>query len=88
MCHELTLDTLWWNALAEDPQNLVLEHLRYIRSATDQLCDDVAIIKQRLGHVEVNLAHVQVTVAEQSVRLDKFDARLGRIEKRLELAEA
>jgi hypothetical protein len=74
-------------------ENLVLEHLRYIRAAvdsTEQLLDALTPrhIETSFAHLQTSLAHVQVQLAEQSVRFDRVGARLARIEKRLELAEA
>jgi hypothetical protein len=71
-------------------ENLVLEHLRYIRAAvdsTEQLLDALTPrhIETSFAHLQASLTHVQV---QQSVRFDRVGARLARSEKRLELAEA
>jgi hypothetical protein len=71
--------------MTEPADNLVLEHLRYMRSALDGVREDMREVKTRIGRLEVNLAQTQLAIAEQSVRLDRLD---GRIEKRLDLAEA
>jgi hypothetical protein len=67
--------------MAEEPQNLVLEHLRYIRGAVDGLRDDMLEMKTRLGLVEE-------TCASLSRRLDRLDERVGRIERRLDITPA
>jgi hypothetical protein len=67
--------------MADEPQDLVLEHLRYIRGAVDGLREDMHEVKTRLGLVEE-------TCASLSRRLDRLDERVGRIERRLELAPA
>jgi len=62
-------------------ENLVLEHLRAIRTNVDRLVDDMQEVKQRLGFLENQYASL-------STRLDRMDERVHRIEKRLELVEA
>jgi hypothetical protein len=75
-----------------EPENLVIEHLRHIRAAIDDVRDDVRDLKHRMTAVEINLANLAAAeaghYASTAVRLDRTDARLDRIEKRLELAEA
>jgi predicted nuclease with TOPRIM domain len=61
--------------------DIVLEHLRHIRSAVDGLRDDMREVKGRLGILESQYAHL-------SNRLDRVDGRIERIEQRLNLAEA
>jgi len=61
--------------------NLVLEHLRAIRSTLDRMADDTQDIKVRLGNLENQYASL-------SNRLDRLDGRVHRIEKRLDLVEA
>mgnify|MGYP001138616616 CR=1 FL=1 len=67
--------------MAGEPENLVLEHLRAIRSAVDALREDNREIKTRLGILEQQYASL-------SSRMDRIEARLDRIERRLELIEA
>lgn len=62
-------------------ENLVLEHLRAIRSSVERLTDDMQEVKQRLGILEHQYASI-------STRLDRLDDRVLRIEKRLDLVEA
>ena len=64
-----------------ETENLVLEHLRYIRGAVDALREDNREIKTRLGILEQQYASM-------SNRIDRIEGRLDRIEKRLELADA
>ena len=64
-----------------DTDNIVLEHLRHIRSAVDGLRDDMREVKGRLGILESQYANL-------SNRLDRLDGRVERIEQRLSLAEA
>jgi len=64
-----------------DGDNVVLEHLRHIRSAVDGLRDDMREVKGRLGILESQYANL-------SNRLDRLDGRIERIEQRLNLADA
>ncbi|PWV97502.1 hypothetical protein DFR52_10625 [Hoeflea marina] len=61
--------------------NIVLEHLRAIRSSVDRLSEDMQEVKGRLGILETQYASI-------SNRLDRIDERVLRIEKRLDLVEA
>jgi predicted nuclease with TOPRIM domain len=60
--------------------NLVLEHLRHIRSSVDGLREDMREVKGRLGILENQYANL-------STRLDRMDGRVERIEQRLSLAD-
>ena len=64
--------------MADD--NLILEHLRQIRSKIDSLSDDMIEVKGRLGILESQYASL-------STRLDRIDMRLERVERRLDLHE-
>ena len=64
-----------------DGDNVVVEHLRHIRSAVDGLRDDMPEVKGRLGILESQYANL-------SNRLDRLDGRVERIEQRLNLADA
>jgi hypothetical protein len=88
--------------MADEPDNIVLEHLRHMRGAIDKLVTkidkleaDVADLKPRIlgfettmGHVMAPIGHLQVQIASQTGRLDRIDGRLDRIEKRLDLIHA
>jgi len=63
-----------------DTENLVLEHLRHIRTAVDAVRDDMREVKGRLGILESQYANL-------SNRMDRLDNRVERIERRLELSE-
>ncbi|NEV62252.1 hypothetical protein [Thiorhodococcus minor] len=73
--------------MTDDTTNLVLEHLRAIRS-------DIGEMKQRLGSVEIQLSAMgqqigALTTAVYSSRsgMDDLRRRVERIEQRLELAD-
>jgi hypothetical protein len=64
-----------------DTDNIVLEHLRHIRTAVDGLRDDMREVKGGLGILESQYASL-------SNRLDRMDGRVERIARRLSLADA
>jgi chromosome segregation ATPase len=64
-----------------DVENLVLEHLRPIRAAVDDLRMDMREVNNRLGILEAQSASL-------SNRLDRVGERVERIERRRDLIEA
>lgn len=73
--------------MTENPDSLILEHLRQIRSRMDQMSDDVKDVKCRLTSLEHQVASVHVDMALIHSRIDRVESRLERIERRLELSE-
>ncbi|RJF87371.1 hypothetical protein D3874_10345 [Oleomonas cavernae] len=80
--------------MADDPFNLMLEHLKVIRTDVGALREDVRELKQRVTGVETGLNAVRrdlVALAEADARLqvtiDRQADRLDRIERRLDLRE-
>jgi len=69
------------NRMSGSGDNLVLEHLRHIHSAVDEVRADMREVKTRLGFLEAQYAHV-------SSRIDRVEERLERIERRVGLADA
>ena len=61
-----------------ETDNIVLEHLRHIRGALDNVRDDIREIKQCVGNLEDQYANM-------SNRLDRMDVC---IERRLDLTDA
>ena len=61
-----------------ETENIVLEHLRAIRSAVDETREDIREIKTRLGILEAQYASMS----------GRMDGRVGRIERRLDLQDA
>ena len=73
--------------MTADIENLVLEHLRAIRT-------DVTDIKERLGRVELGISTLGQQVGALTTALysgraefDDFRRRIERIERRLELSD-
>ena len=67
--------------MTEEPHNLILEHLRAIRSSQDRIEHDIKDLKFSVGQIEQTLAH-------HSSRFDRVETRLEHIEKRLGLVDA
>jgi methyl-accepting chemotaxis protein len=79
--------------MAENVENLVIEHSRHIRSRVDQIADGMSDLKQRMSSLETSMVLVKREVAASDetdirlqVSLDKLVERIQRIEKRLELS--
>lgn len=77
-----------------DIDNLVLEHLRALRTEVAGLRDDVRDIKHRQTDMARQLAALRreqagdaENVAHVEARLDRFGERLERIERRLDIVE-
>jgi predicted nucleic acid-binding Zn-ribbon protein len=68
-------------AMAENVENLILEHLRAIRSDVTAVCEDMRELKTRLSISEQQYASI-------SSRIDRIEARLERIEGWLELVDS
>ena len=78
--------------MANQPDNLVLEHLRALRAGQDRIEDEIKEVKHRLTSVESGItgirrdgAGTQDDVYRQQATMDKLKERLDRIERRLEL---
>ena len=49
--------------MAENVENLVIEHLRHIRSRVDQIADDMSDLKRRMSSLETSMVLVKREVA-------------------------
>jgi tetrahydromethanopterin S-methyltransferase subunit G len=74
--------------MTDNTENLILEHLRAIRSKLDQHSDEFRNVKLRLSSIETQMANVHSDLAILHGRIDGVEQRLDRIEKRLELTDA
>jgi septal ring factor EnvC (AmiA/AmiB activator) len=74
--------------MADEPFNLVLEHLKRIQGKLDALSLEMGDIKLRMSAVEGHLGQLMLQNGTIHSRLDRFDERLSRIERRLDLIEA
>jgi hypothetical protein len=73
--------------MTDEATNLVLEHLRHIRSRVDGLADDMRQVILRLGAQDRHLAGLFTSEVGQDAEIDRIKERLQRIERRLELAD-
>jgi predicted nuclease with TOPRIM domain len=78
---EINLNMTQNGWMSEASNNLVLEHLRHMRGALDELRLDMREVKSRLSALEQQYATI-------SNRVDRVDDRLSRIETRVGLADA
>jgi chromosome segregation ATPase len=72
--------------------NLIIEHLRAIRTEIASVKSDTTDTRQRVGSVETsiidmrrNVVHLFEDMAHQQLTMDKLLDRVQRIEKRLDL---
>lgn len=79
--------------MGENVENLILEHLRGMRSSQERIENELREIKNRITSVEAGVAgirrdsaHDNDKIVSQQVGLDQLAERLERIEKRLEIA--
>lgn len=73
--------------MVEETDNLVLGHLRHIRSRVDHLSDDMRQVVLRLGAIERHVAGLHISDVSQSSEIELIKSRLQRIERRLELVD-
>ncbi len=75
-------------SMGEGAPNLVLEHLRAIRSELHEIREEQREQRTRLGSIERSISCMTREIAEMGLRLDRMHDRLDRIERRLDLVEA
>jgi len=79
--------------MTENVENLILEHLRAIRTDISGIKDDAREIKQRLTSLEAvaglrrDNANLYGDMADQHARYDRLAERVDRIERRLDLRD-
>ena len=73
--------------MAEEPHDLVLEHLRVIRADVATLRDDVREMRTRQAAVEDMFSFLVSAVTRMQHSLDRLTDRVERIEKRLGLVD-
>lgn len=81
--------------MADDPTNLVLEHLRAIRSDLAELREGQREHGHRLNRIEMMVAGLRrepagdaETVAHLEARLDRLREDIDRIKRRLDITDA
>lgn len=71
--------------MTAETTDIVLEHLRHIRAAVDDMRAEMKHFIMRMGLAGRNIVSLPVSDATQTVELDRINERLDRIESRLEL---
>ena len=74
--------------MADEPRDLVLDHLRAIRSDVGALRGDMREVKGRLNAVEDIVAALVAADTRMQHSLDRLSDRTERIERRLGLIDA
>lgn len=74
--------------MSDQPDSLVLEHLRYIRALVDKVDEGMQDLKRCMTSLELQVSTLHGDFAGQSMRIDRIEERLDRIEKRLGLIDA
>jgi phage shock protein A len=81
--------------MADEPDSLVLQMLREMRTEnakhydlTYELLTRVGQLEQNVASIKTDIAHLGEQVALASVRVDSFVKRFDRIERRLGLIDA
>ena len=70
-----------------EPDNLVLEHLRGIRTETGRMADWMQTLSVEMTAIRQHLAGVVTIQEHDHTDISAIKVRLDRIEKRLELAD-
>ena len=73
--------------MTDEPNNIVLEHLRHIRRAVDRIELDLTDVKSRVSSLEQVQGQILALMGTMNQRMDRFDERLGRVERRLDLVD-
>ena len=74
--------------MADEPANIVLEHLRRIDRKADDLVGDMRQVILRLGSIERHMAGLNISEIGQNAEIDRIKQRLDRVERRLELTDS
>ena len=73
--------------MPDEPNNIVLEHLRHIRRAVDRIELDLTDVKSRVSSLEQVQGQILALMGTMNQRMDRFDERLGRVERRFDLVD-
>jgi hypothetical protein len=73
--------------MADETDNLVLEHLRHIRAVVDGTRAEMKQFTMRMSVADQHIANLHVSEVGQTMEIDRIKERLQRIERRLELTE-
>ena len=74
--------------MIDEISNLILEHLRHIRSRVDTIALDLDDVKHRVSALEQTNGQVLSLIGAVNMCIDRVEEWLSRIEGRLELVQA
>jgi hypothetical protein len=74
--------------MAEEMDNILLEHLRRIRASQERTELDIAELKSRVSSLEQVTGQILNLLGTMNQRMDRLDERMARIERRFDLVEA
>ena len=74
--------------MTDEPDNLVLELLRKIRTSVERTEVEIGDVKLRMSAMEGHMANMQLQMATFGSRMDRLEECVSRIERRLDLIEA
>jgi hypothetical protein len=72
------------DAMADDADNLVLEHLRHIRSKVDSIDQRAGMVELRLSTVESHMIGLIRAEGDHHANLEQLNRRVARLERQLE----
>jgi len=87
ICASLHIDQVGSWDVADEPQDLVLEHLRRVDGKVDGLLAEFRYFNLRIGSMEDRTVGLHLIHAQQTSEIDRIKNRLDRIERRLELVD-
>jgi hypothetical protein len=67
--------------MTEQETNLVLEHLKRIKTKLSVIEADIGDLKTRMSATEVHMDQLTTLMGGLNQRMDRFDERLARIER-------
>lgn len=73
--------------MAQEPRDLVLEHLRRMDRKFDAMAEDIGSIKHRMSAMERHMLGQVASDYGQNDEIDRLKRRVDRIERRLELVD-
>jgi prefoldin subunit 5 len=73
--------------MTDQPESLVLEHLRAIRTDMNDLKNSVRDIRARLASIESYIATLHADSTRGAMSIDDLQRRIERIETRLDIRE-
>ena len=74
--------------MADETDNLILEHLRKIRGTVGEIQTEMSHMNLRIGSIERILSGSYVADVNQNAEIDRLKERVNLIERRLELNES